>query len=65
MAATGATLPYTEYLASSGTTNGSLVAANRTYGTVASEAIGRQYVSLTATGQYVQWTTTAATRYPR
>jgi Pectate lyase superfamily protein/Carbohydrate binding module (family 6)/Carbohydrate binding module (family 35) len=61
MAANGATLPYTEYLATAGSTNGSLVAASRTYGTVASEAVGRQYVSLTATGQYVQWTTTAAT----
>ncbi len=61
MAANGATVPYTEYLASSGSTNASLVAANRTFGTVAAEAVGRQYVSLTSTGQYVQWTTTAPT----
>ena len=61
MAANGATLPYTEFLAVNGTTNGTKVAADRTYGTVASEAIGRQYVSLTATGQYVQFTTTAPT----
>ncbi len=61
MAANGATLPYTEYLAVNGTTTGTKVAASRTYGTVAAEAIGRQYVSLTSTGQYVQWTTTAPT----
>jgi hypothetical protein len=61
MAANGATLPYTEYLAVNGTTTGSKVAAGRTFGTVAAESAGRQYVSLTGTGQYVQWTTTAPT----
>jgi hypothetical protein len=61
MASNGATVPYTEYLAVNGTTNATKVAASRTYGTVAAESVGRQYVSLTSTGQYVQWTTTAPT----
>lgn len=52
--------PYTSYEAEGGTYTGALAAADRTYHTVASEASGRQHVSLTATGQYVQWTAATA-----
>lgn len=61
LATRGATLPYTEYEAEAGSTNGTVLAASRTYGTLAAEASGRRAVQLTATGQYVQWTLTAAT----
>ena len=50
----GATLPYTEYEAENGTTNGTVLAADRTYKTVASESSGRRAVRLGATGSYVQ-----------
>ena len=50
----GATLPYTEYEAESGTSNGTVLAADRTYKTIASESSGRRAVQLTATGSYVQ-----------
>ncbi|WP_426514149.1 carbohydrate-binding protein [Dactylosporangium sp. McL0621] len=58
LAARGATLPYTEYRAADATTNGTKLAAGRTYLTMASEATGRQAVQLTGTGQYVQFTLT-------
>jgi hypothetical protein len=54
----GATLPYTEYEAESGTTNGTILAADRTFKTLASESSGRRAVQLTATGSYVQFTLT-------
>ncbi|MEV6849645.1 CBM35 domain-containing protein [Actinoplanes sp. NPDC051411] len=54
----GATLPYTEYEAESGATNGTVLAADRTYKTLASESSGRRAVQLTATGSYVQFTLT-------
>lgn len=53
-------LPFTSYEAEAGTFTGSLAGPDRTYHTVASEASGRQFVSLTASGQYVQWTTPTA-----
>ncbi|WP_433064567.1 CBM35 domain-containing protein [Dactylosporangium sp. CS-033363] len=56
LAARGATMPYTEYRAADASTNGSKLAASRTYLTMASEATGRSAVQLTATGQYVQFT---------
>ncbi|WP_433089370.1 carbohydrate-binding protein [Dactylosporangium sp. CA-052675] len=56
LAARGATLPYTEYRAADATTNGTKLAASRTFLTVASEATGRQAVQLTGAGQYVQFT---------
>jgi Carbohydrate binding module (family 35)/Carbohydrate binding module (family 6) len=58
MASRGATVPYTEYRAASATTNGTVLAANRTYLAVAAEATGRQAVQLSSTGQYVQFTLT-------
>jgi hypothetical protein len=61
LATRGATMPYTEYLATSGSTNATTLAADRTYGTLASEAVGRQAVQLSATGQYLQWTLSAPT----
>jgi hypothetical protein len=58
VAARGATVPYTEYRAADATTNGTVIAASRTYLTVAAEATGRRAVQLAATGQYVQFTLT-------
>jgi Pectate lyase superfamily protein/Carbohydrate binding module (family 35)/Carbohydrate binding module (family 6) len=60
MATRGATLPYTEFVASAQPTNGTVLAANRTYLSLASEATGRRAVQLTSTGQYVQFTLTKA-----
>jgi parallel beta-helix repeat protein len=58
-AGTGATVPFTEYEAEAAATNGTRVGPDYTQGTVASEASGRQAVSL-ASGQYVEFTLTAA-----
>ncbi len=58
LATQGATLPYTEYVADAQTTNGSVLAASRTYPSIAAEATGRSAVQLTSTGQYVQFTLT-------
>lgn len=57
----GATLPYTEYEAEAGQSTGSVLAPNRTYSNETSEASGRRAVRLSATGQYVKITLTAAT----
>ncbi len=54
----GATLPYTEYEAENGSTTGTVLAADRTYRTIASESSGRRAVQLTATGASVQFTLT-------
>ncbi len=56
----GAIVPFTEYEAEAGHTNGVAVGPGRDYGTVAAEASGRTAVTLGATGQYVEWTTSAA-----
>jgi hypothetical protein len=56
LAARGATLPYTEYEAESGGTNGSVFGPSRTFRTVAAEASGRKGVRLDATGEYVEFT---------
>ena len=58
LATTGATVPYTEYTAtSSGTaTNGTVLPYSTTYPSLQAEATGRQAVQLTATGQYEQIT---------
>jgi hypothetical protein len=58
LASRGATVPYTEYEAENGSTNGEILAANRTYGTFQSESSGRRAVRLDATGEYVQFTLT-------
>ena len=54
----GATVPFTTYEAEAGQTNGSVLAAGRTYTTEAAESSGRRAVKLTGTGQYVQVTLT-------
>lgn len=56
LAARGATVPYQELEAESGTTNAQVLTANRTYLTIESESSGRRAVKLTSTGHYVQWT---------
>ncbi|MDI5967081.1 choice-of-anchor D domain-containing protein [Streptantibioticus silvisoli] len=55
----GASVPFTEYLAASASTNGSVLAPDYTYGSLASEATGRQAVQLVGQGKYVQFTLTA------
>lgn len=50
----GANLPYVEYEAESGQTNGAIIGPGRDYLTLASEASGRRAVELNKTGQYVQ-----------
>src|SRR5256885_16396410 len=57
-AAAGATLPYNEVQAENAATNGTLIDAtqNRTYPGLAVEAIGRRAITLTGTGQYVEFT---------
>src|SRR6266542_2753723 len=52
----GATLPYVEYQAEDGDTNGTRVGPSRTLGDVASEASQRKAVRLAAIGQYVRIT---------
>ena len=56
LATRGATLPYQEVEAESGTTNATVIAASRAYNTIASESSGRRAVQLSSTGQYVQFT---------
>ncbi|MEU0298709.1 discoidin domain-containing protein [Streptomyces sp. NPDC006175] len=59
----GASMPYDMYEAEDGTLGGGAktVGPNRTVGDIAGEASGRKAVTLTETGQYVEWTTRAAT----
>jgi hypothetical protein len=59
----GANMPYDMYEAESGTVGGgaTVVGPNRTIGDPAGEASGRRAVMLTGTGQFVQWTSRAAT----
>jgi len=56
LAAQGATVPYTEYLAASAQTNATILPASTTYPSIQAESTARQAVQLTATGQYVQFT---------
>ncbi len=60
LATRGATLAYQEYEAEVGSTNGQVSGPSTTYLTVESESSGRKFVNLSATGQYVQWTTAKA-----
>ncbi|MGW2594036.1 discoidin domain-containing protein [Streptomyces sp. NPDC001515] len=55
----GATVPFTEQEAEYAATNGTLIGPNRLYGTLPSEASGRQAVTLDAVGEYVEFTLTA------
>ncbi|MFI9122066.1 discoidin domain-containing protein [Streptomyces bikiniensis] len=59
----GASMPYTTYEAEDGTAGGgaTVVGPNRTVGDIAGEASGRRAVHLDATGEYVEFTTRAAT----
>ncbi|MFF3200703.1 discoidin domain-containing protein [Streptomyces sp. NPDC002962] len=59
----GANMPYDMYEAEDGATGGgaTTVGPNRTVGDLAGEASGRKAVTLDSTGQYVEFTTRAAT----
>ncbi|MFF3314699.1 discoidin domain-containing protein [Streptomyces sp. NPDC003035] len=59
----GASMPYDMYEAEDGTAGGgaTVVGPNRTVGDIAGEASGRKAVNLDATGEYVEFTTRAAT----
>ena len=52
----GATVPWIEYEAEAGQTNGEVLTPDRTFGTIAAESSGRSAVKLAASGQYVQFT---------
>jgi hypothetical protein len=54
--AAGATLPYVELEAENAATNAATIGPDRTYLTLAAEASGRRAVTLSATGQYVEFT---------
>ena len=59
----GATVPFTEYLAatsSNASTNGTVLPPNYNFGTLQSEATGRQAVELVGQGQYVSFTLTTS-----
>lgn len=55
----GATVPFKEHEAEYAATNGTLIGPNRLYGSLPSEASGRQAVTLDAVGEYVEFTLTA------
>jgi F5/8 type C domain/Pectate lyase superfamily protein/Abnormal spindle-like microcephaly-assoc'd, ASPM-SPD-2-Hydin len=56
----GATLPFTEYEAVNASNTGSVIGPSFAQGTLASEATDREAVNLSASGQYVKFTLTAA-----
>jgi hypothetical protein len=51
----GAAVPWIEYEAEKGQTNGEILAPDRTFGTIAAESSGRSAVKLNTTGEYVQF----------
>ncbi len=51
----GAELPWIEYEAEDGMTNGEILGPDRTFGTIAAESSGRRAVRLQGVGQYVQF----------
>ncbi|GAA2522308.1 glycosyl hydrolase family 28-related protein [Winogradskya humida] len=55
----GARVPFTELEAEDAATNGTVLAPDRRYGTLATEASGRRAVTLDAAGEYVEFTLTA------
>jgi hypothetical protein len=57
----GASVPFTEVQAECSANNGTLIGPDYTQGSVASEAVGRQAVTLSGQGQYVEFTTPSAT----
>ncbi|WP_425559977.1 discoidin domain-containing protein [Kitasatospora paranensis] len=58
VAGRGATVPFVEQEAEYAATNGTVIGPDRKYGNLPSEASGRQAVTLSATGQYVEFTLT-------
>ncbi|GJF31618.1 mycodextranase [Kitasatospora sp. NE20-6] len=54
----GATVPFVEQEAEYAATNGTVIGPDRKYGNLPSEASGRQAVTLSGTGQYVEFTLT-------
>jgi hypothetical protein len=58
--APGASVPFTEYDAVNAATNGKILGPDYYFGTLASEATGRQAVLLSGQGEYVQFTLTQA-----
>ncbi|QMU70933.1 discoidin domain-containing protein [Streptacidiphilus sp. P02-A3a] len=56
----GASLPFTEYLAADARSNGTRIGPDRTFTTVAAEAVGRTAVTLDHQGQYVEFTLSRA-----
>ncbi len=58
LATRGATLPYNEQEAENAATNGAVIGPDRTFTHLASEASGREAVTLNAQGQYVEFTLT-------
>jgi hypothetical protein len=56
----GASVPWIEYEAEKGQTNGEILAPDRTFGTIAAESSGRSAVKLKETGEYVQFRTEKA-----
>jgi hypothetical protein len=56
----GASVPWVEYEAESGSTNGTLLGPSRAFGTIAGEASGRRAVELRNAGAYVQFTSSKA-----
>jgi hypothetical protein len=52
----GAVVPWIEYEAEDGSTNGAVLEASREFGEIAAESSGRRSVKLEAAGQYVQFT---------
>ncbi|WP_027345466.1 choice-of-anchor D domain-containing protein [Hamadaea tsunoensis] len=57
----GATLPYVELQAENASTNGTIIGPSAVYNTLPAEASYRKAVTLTGTGKYVEFTTTAPT----
>ena len=53
----GAQVPWVEYEAEAGQTNGEILAPDRTFGTIASESSGRSAVKLVSPGAYIQFKT--------
>jgi hypothetical protein len=56
----GANVPFTEYEAVNASHNGTVIGPDFTQGDLATEAVDRRAVQLTAQGQYVQFTLTSA-----
>lgn len=56
----GAAVPWVEYEAESGVTNGTTLAPSRAFGQIAAESSGRSSVQLSTTGEYVEFTSSAA-----